>query len=47
MIGLRGDSGSRIRLELWVESAQMADVAEPPEAERAALGLWNLGMDKP
>jgi hypothetical protein len=42
---LRGDSGSRIRLEHWVESAQTADAAKPLEAERAALGLWNLGLE--
>jgi hypothetical protein len=42
---LRGDSGSRLRLEHWVESTRTADAAKPLEAERAALGLWNLGLE--
>ncbi len=41
---LRGDSGSRVRLESWVEAASSGDSAKPLEAERAALDLWNLGV---
>jgi RecB family exonuclease len=40
---LRGDSGSRRRLEQWIESAQSTGRETPTEAERAALQLWNLG----
>jgi hypothetical protein len=43
---LRGDSGSRHRLEQWVESARSAKVKKTLEAERAALQLWNLGVDE-
>jgi hypothetical protein len=43
---LRGDSGSRYRLEKWVESARSANAEKPLEAERAALQLWDLGVDK-
>jgi hypothetical protein len=44
---LRGDSGSRYRLEQWVESTQSANAEKTLEAERAALQLWNLGVKKP
>ena len=40
---LRGDSGSRHRLEQWVESARSAKVEKSLEAERAALQLWESG----
>jgi hypothetical protein len=40
---LRGDSGSRMRLEQWAVSARGTD-AKPLEAERAALALWDLGV---
>ena len=43
---LRGDSGSRRRLEQWVGSARSAEAGESQEAERAALQLWDLGEDK-
>jgi hypothetical protein len=43
---LRGDSGSRHRLERWVESARSGNAGESLEAERAALQLWNLGGDQ-
>ena len=43
---LRGDSGSRYRLEKWVESARSANAEKSLEAERAALQLWDLGVDK-
>jgi RecB family exonuclease len=43
---LRGDSGSRYRLEQWVESAVTTDPKKTLEAERAALQLWNLGVAK-
>jgi RecB family exonuclease len=43
---LRGDSGSRSRLDQWVESARSAKADKSREAERAALQLWNLGEDK-
>jgi hypothetical protein len=43
---LRGDSGSRYRLEQWVESTQSANAKKTLEAERAALQLWNLGVKK-
>ena len=42
---LRGDSGSRYRLEQWVESARSAKADKSREAERAALQLWDLGGD--
>jgi hypothetical protein len=44
---LRGDSGSRHRLERWVESAQSAKAAKLLDVERAALELWNLGAGEP
>jgi len=40
---LRGDSGSRYRLEQWVASDRSEAVAESRKAERAARALWNLG----
>jgi len=40
---LRGDSGSRYRLERWLESARSAEPAKRLDAERAAIQLWNLG----
>jgi len=43
---LRGDSGSRYRVEQWVESARSKRADKSPEAERAALRLWNLGVDE-
>jgi len=43
---LRGDSGSRHRLERWMESLQAADDGESTEAERAAVQLWNLGVEQ-
>jgi hypothetical protein len=43
---LRGDSGSRHRLEQWIESAVTTDPKKTLEAERAALQLWNLGVAK-
>jgi hypothetical protein len=42
---LRGDSGSRHRLDQWVESARSAKTQKPLEAERATLQLWDLGVD--
>jgi hypothetical protein len=43
---LRGDSGSRYRLEQWIASRR-SDAAEGSlEAERAALQLWDLGVDE-
>ncbi len=42
---LRGDSGSRYRLEQWVASERSNAAKESLEAERAALQLWNLGVD--
>ncbi len=41
---LRGDSGSRDRLERWFDSARSEDLAKRLEAERAALQLWDLGV---
>ncbi len=43
---LRGDSGSRYRLEQWVESTRSANAEKLLEAERATLQLWDLGVDK-
>ena len=43
---LRGDSGSRYRLEQWVASDRPKAVAQSRKAERAARELWNLGMGK-
>ncbi|MCH8082930.1 MAG: hypothetical protein IH885_01720, partial [Myxococcales bacterium] len=43
---LRGDSGSRHRLERWAESARSGNAGESLEAERAVLQLWNLGGDQ-
>jgi RecB family exonuclease len=43
---LRGDSGSRYRLEQWVASARSKTAEESLEAERAALQLWDLGVDE-
>jgi len=40
---LRGDSGSRHRLDQWIESARSAKTAKSLAAERAALQLWDLG----
>jgi len=44
---LRGDSGSRQRLDQWVESARSAKTKKSLEAERATLQLWDLGVDPP
>jgi len=43
---LRGDSGSRYRLEQWLESARPERAAGSADAERAALRLWDLGVDE-
>jgi hypothetical protein len=43
---LRGDSGSRHRLELWLLSARSQCAEMPLDAERAALQLWDLGVDE-
>jgi len=43
---LRGDSGSRHRLERWMESLRAANDDESTEAERAAVQLWNLGVEQ-
>jgi len=43
---LRGDSGSRYRLEQWIEAARSASAEKPLEAERAVLQLWDLGVDE-
>jgi RecB family exonuclease len=40
---LRGDSGSRYRLEQWVASARSEAAEALTEAERAGLQLWDLG----
>jgi hypothetical protein len=41
---LRGDSGSRYRLEQWVASRRSEAAEGSLEAERAALQLWDLGV---
>jgi len=41
---LRGDSGSRRRLDQWVESARSAKTEKSLAAERATLQLWDLGV---
>jgi len=43
---VRGDSGSRHRLEQWLESAGSERATESSDAERAALRLWDLGVDE-
>jgi RecB family exonuclease len=43
---LRGDSGSRYRLEQWVTSERLENAEESPEVERVALQLWDLGVDE-
>jgi len=43
---LRGDSGSRYRLEQWIASARSEAPEESLEAERAALQLWDLGVEE-
>jgi hypothetical protein len=43
---LRGDSGSRHRLEQWIASARSKAAEESLDAERAALQLWDLGVDE-
>jgi RecB family exonuclease len=43
---LRGDSGSRYRLEKWVASERSKDAEESTEVERVALQLWDLGVDE-
>jgi RecB family exonuclease len=43
---LRGDSGSRHRLEQWAEFARSEKAEKMLDAERAALRLWDLGVDK-
>jgi superfamily I DNA/RNA helicase len=43
---LRGDSGSRYRIERWAEFARTTDSLEPIETQRAAIRLWDLGVEK-
>jgi hypothetical protein len=41
---LRGDSGSRYRLQKWVASERSEDAEASTEVERVALQLWDLGV---
>jgi hypothetical protein len=41
---LRGDSGSRHRLDQWVESARSAKTEKSLATERATLQLLDLGV---